>query len=451
MKTLFKAFLTALLTLLLAGAGAFAEERPAFSRAELDQMLAPIALYPDPLLSQILMASTYPVEVVQAARWSRANTPLEGEAAVRAVEPMDWDPSVKSLVAFPRILDRMDEQLDWTERLGEAFMTQEAQVMDTIQDLRWRAYAAGNLVPGDELRIVPDGRYIGIEPANPQVVYVPYYDPFVVYGTWWWPAYRPVHWAPWPGYHVRKAYAPRLIWGSAIVFRKGFFFGQFVWPHHQVVVIGPQPANVIVHRDVRVIHSAPAPRSEPVRWKHDPHRRTGASDARVEKRDSQPLHRVKTDRVLHLDGFGHVLNSPHQAPTAPALRANAQPTRPAHVGQDSTVKQTDRTPGSPTRSASARKDAERPAATVRIGVSASQAFASRSKDPRAVENSSTGTRTKESTKADSSTGDMAVSPSNGISSRARFGTPPSARASNARPAIGASVPMLSPPAAVGLR
>ncbi len=451
MKTLFKAFVTALLTVLLTGAGALAQERPAYSQAELDQMLAPIALYPDPLLSQILMASTYPLEVVQAARWSRANAPLEGEAAVRAVEPMDWDPSVKSLVAFPRILDRMDEQLDWTERLGEAFIMQEPQVMDTIQELRQRAYAAGNLVSGEEMRIVRDGRYIDIEPASPQVVYVPYYDPFVVYGTWWWPAYRPVYWAPWPGYHVRKTYAPRLIWGSAIVFQKGFFFGQFIWTHRYVAIVPPKRANLIVHHDMRVIHSAPAPRSAPVRWKHDPHRRNGASLAHTERRDSKPVHRVKSAPVLHLDGAGHVLNPPRKAPPAASLRTNAQPTRPSRVAQDSSVKQTEQRPSSTMRTAPARKDAERPAATVRIGVSASQAFASRNRNTRAVENNSASARTKESTKTDDSTGDVAKSPSNGISSRTRFGTPPSARASNARSAFRASAPMLSPPAAVGLR
>ena len=230
MKTSFRALFTAALALALSGPAVFAEERSRFTQAELDQMLAPVALYPDSLLAQILMAATYPVEVVQAARWSRANAYLTGEDAVRAVEPMDWDPSVKSLVAFPQILDRMDEQLDWTRRLGAAFIAQEPQVMDTIQQLRRRAEAAGNLVPGEEMRIVRDEDYLGIEPASPQVVYVPYYDPLVVYGTWWWPAHHPVHWAPWPGHHVRKAYAPRFVWGRAVAFHKGFFFGSFSWP-----------------------------------------------------------------------------------------------------------------------------------------------------------------------------------------------------------------------------
>src|SRR6266508_6632809 len=107
-----------------------------FTRQELDQMLAPIALYPDALLSQILMASTYPLEVVEAARWSKANPNLKGEQAVHAVTQNSWDPSVKSLVAFPQILQMMDEHLNWTERLGDAFLAQQAQVMDTVQNLR---------------------------------------------------------------------------------------------------------------------------------------------------------------------------------------------------------------------------------------------------------------------------------------------------------------------------
>jgi len=122
-----------------------APAQPAFTQQELDQMLAPIALYPDSLLSQILMAATYPIEVVQAARWSKVNPGISGDQAVKAVEQNNWDPSVKSLVAFPQILSMMDEKLDWMERLGDAFLSQQQQVMDTVQILRQRAQAAGNL------------------------------------------------------------------------------------------------------------------------------------------------------------------------------------------------------------------------------------------------------------------------------------------------------------------
>ncbi len=138
-------------------------------QAQLDQMLAPIALYPDVLLSQVLMASTYPLEVVEAARWSQANPGYQGDEAVRAVQPYDWDPSVKSLVAFPRILQTMNENLGWTEDLGNAFLSQQAQVMQTVQKLRHRAYDAGTRRSHREIRVTVQGQYIYIDFAEPDV------------------------------------------------------------------------------------------------------------------------------------------------------------------------------------------------------------------------------------------------------------------------------------------
>jgi hypothetical protein len=260
MKAILRSVVGGLLALVLTAAEAFAQERPAFSPQELDQMLAPIALYPDPLLSQILMSATYPLEVVQAARWSRANRHLQGQDAVRAVESMDWDPSVKSLVAFPQILHRMDEQLEWTQRLGEAFLEQEPHVMDAIQGLRQKAAAAGTLRSDEQMRVSRQDGNILIEPARPQVVYVPYYDPAVVYGPWWWPAYPPVYWGPPPGYYAWPAYAPGFFWGTGIAVSWGFFFGHADWHHRHVKV-------------VHVNHYQHAHRV-PVKWQHDPvHRR----------------------------------------------------------------------------------------------------------------------------------------------------------------------------------
>jgi len=258
------------LALLFAPLNATAQERPVFSQPELDQMLAPIALYPDALLSQILMAATYPLQIVEADRWSKRHPGLTGDAAVRAVEQFDWDPSVKSLVAFPQILDRMDEKLDWTQRLGDAFLAQEGQVMDTVQDLRRRAYEAGNLRSTDELRVTSDGRIIVVEPASPAVVYVPYYDPLIVYGAWWWPAYRPVHWAPWRGY--RAGHVRGFAWGPAITVSFGFFFGGYDWHARHVTVV-----NTVYYRTVLV---RPRPdvsiRENAVTvWRHNPTYRKG--------------------------------------------------------------------------------------------------------------------------------------------------------------------------------
>ena len=167
-----------------------------YSQEELDQMLAPIALYPDDLLAQILMAATYPLEVVQAARWSRSHPGSRGENAVALVDNGDWDPSVKSLVAFPEILSMMDDKLDWTQRLGEAFLADQASVMASVQKLRRAASSAGNLATNDQMVVDNSGGDIGIEPAYADQVYMPYYDPRQIYGPWWWPAAPPVYWTP---------------------------------------------------------------------------------------------------------------------------------------------------------------------------------------------------------------------------------------------------------------
>ncbi len=240
------------------------QSRPAFTQQELDQMLAPIALYPDSLLSQILMASTYPLEVVEAARWSKTNPNLKGDQAVQAVAENTWDPSVKSLVAFPQILMMMDERLNWMERLGDAFLTQQQQVMDTVQNLRQKASTAGNLTSNDQIRVDQQGQSIVIEPANPQVVYVPYYDPTIIYGPWWWSAYPPVYWGPWPGYFYGPRFGVGFAWGLGISIGPGFFFGAFNWPFHHVSVIN---VNNFYYHTVNVNRSTV--------WAHDPVHRRG--------------------------------------------------------------------------------------------------------------------------------------------------------------------------------
>jgi hypothetical protein len=213
------------------------KDKVQFTQQELDQMLAPIALYPDSLLSQILMASTYPLEIVEAARWVKAHPTLQGDQAVKATDQYTWEPSVKSLVAFPNVLAMMDEKLDWTERLGDAFLSQQPQIMDTVQTLRQRASANGTLQSTEQLRIDQEGQNISITSPNPQVVYVPYYDPTVIYGPWWWPAYPPVFWRPWPGYFMGPGLGVGYVWGPGIAVGAGFFFGAFDWPHRQVNVV----------------------------------------------------------------------------------------------------------------------------------------------------------------------------------------------------------------------
>ncbi|MEQ1518960.1 MAG: DUF3300 domain-containing protein, partial [Usitatibacteraceae bacterium] len=237
-----------------------------FTQQELDQMLAPIALYPDGLLTQILMASTYPLEVVQAARWSRSNPGYVGDQAVRAVETQNWDPSVKSLVAFPQVLTLMDSSLDWTERLGNAFLSQQEQVWDTVQNLRQRANDAGNLQSNEQVRVEQNGPIYVIEPSRQDIIYVPYYDPLIVYGDWWWPGYAPFRWAPWPGYYARGGIGRGYYWGSGISIGYGFFFGGVDWRQRHVNVVN---RNSFYYRNV---NRRPAPGNG---WQHDPDHRRG--------------------------------------------------------------------------------------------------------------------------------------------------------------------------------
>ena len=280
MKALFNSWLVRAVALMFAASVAFAQERVPFRDEELDQMLAPIALYPDPLLSQVLMASTYPLEVVQASRWSRANPRLKGQEAVRAVESQDWDPSVKSLAAFPQVLTMMDQKLEWTERVGEAFLAQPEDVMDSVQKLRRQAEIAGNLRSNEQMRVAREGEYITIAPPAPQVVYVPYYDPRVVYGTWWYPAYPPVYWAPAPAYYVVPAHRPAFLWGSGIAISAGFFFGHTDW-HHRHVTVHKHVTHVV--NRTTVINNAPTNVTRTV-WRHDPKHRRGVPFRNAEAR-----------------------------------------------------------------------------------------------------------------------------------------------------------------------
>lgn len=329
------AALAALASLALAHGAALAQARPAYTQAELDRMLAPIALYPDPLLSQILMAATYPIEVVEAARWSRANPQLAGEDAVRAVAGADWDPSVKSLVAFPQVLARMDEHLGWTRELGDAFLTQEPQVMETVQQLRRRARAAGTLAPDDRLRVYDDGGAIAVVPADPHVVYVPYYDPRIAYGPWWWPAYPPVVWAPWPGYaphYPRPGTAVGVFWGPAVRISLGFFFGAMDWHRHHVKVVHVDNYYYRappVRRDVHVHRHATHLDATPGRWRHDPwHRRGVAYRDGDAPRHGAPAAHAPARR--HAERWARPPAQPVARPRAPAAAPMpAGPTAPA--------------------------------------------------------------------------------------------------------------------------
>src|SRR5262245_56787937 len=178
------------------------------TQQQVHQLVAPIALYSDALLAQVLTASTYPLEVVMAARWSEKNPDLKGAALEDGIQKEPWDPSVKGLTSVPQVLAMMNEKLDWTQQLGEAILAQPDDVQNAIQALRAKADAAGNLKSSKEQKVrrvaaTPSSGYVGppeyivIEPVEPDYVYVPVYDPVVVYGAGYWPpAYTPFYWYP---------------------------------------------------------------------------------------------------------------------------------------------------------------------------------------------------------------------------------------------------------------
>jgi hypothetical protein len=206
-----------------AGAAAASPATKTFTQQELDQVLAPIALYPDALLAQVLMASTYPLEVVAAERWVKANATLKDKALEDALQKQTWDPSVKSLAVFPQVLTMMSEKIDWTQQLGDAFLADQKAVMATVQSLRQKASAQGNLKDSDQQKVTTEKlettTIIKIEPAKPEVVYVPTYNPAVVYGSWWWPSYPPYYYYP-PGY---------VAGGALLGFTAGVIVGGALW------------------------------------------------------------------------------------------------------------------------------------------------------------------------------------------------------------------------------
>jgi hypothetical protein len=192
---------------------------------QLDALVAPIALYPDTLLAEILMASTYPLEVVEAERWVKANKNLSGADLKAAVDKQKWDDSLKSLAATPSVLEMMSSKLDWTQQLGNAVLAQQADVMDAIQRMRARAQANNKLESTPQQTVVTQQQggkqVIVIEPTQPDTIYVPYYDPGVVYGAWPYPAYPPYYFG-WPGYIGAGVIATGLAFGA------GYALGRWV-------------------------------------------------------------------------------------------------------------------------------------------------------------------------------------------------------------------------------
>jgi hypothetical protein len=281
-----------------------ASNTPPLTAAQLDRLVAPIALYPDPLVAQILMAATYPLEVVEADRWLRlpANAALKGDALAAALQQQPWDPSVKSLIAFPQLLQTMDTNLDWTEQLGDAFLAEHPDIMDAIQRLRLRAQAAGSLVSTPQQTVSTENQEIMIEPASPDTVYVPTYNLSCAYGAWPSTDDPPFSFVPDSG-----DCAPG---GDLIDFGAGFVpFGFWAW------------GNVDWHNhDIRIDHDrlrqfGAGNRNEPAGdiWQHDPTHRHG-----VPYRDPATVARFLGPTSEAVRGYRGFATAP--AVTGPATR-----------------------------------------------------------------------------------------------------------------------------------
>lgn len=247
---------------------------------QLDALTAPIALYSDPLIAQILTAATYPLELVEASRWldDPSNASLRGDALDDALQQQSWDVSVKSLVPFPDLVRMMNTNLQWTEQIGDAFLAQDKDVMDSIQRLRQRAKAAGTLASSPQQIVGSEGDDVTIEPASPTVVYVPYYDPNVVYGPWPWPDYPPFYF-PVPGIYA----GPGIVFGVGLEVIAPLWGGYYWdWPHRGLFIPERSPRTSPLR---------------PGRWQHDPDHRRGVPyhDAATAARFLGPGARVGRD------------------------------------------------------------------------------------------------------------------------------------------------------------
>lgn len=236
------------------------------SEAELEQLVAPIALYSDPLLANVLIASTYPLEVVQAERWYEKNKELKGDGLQDALAKQDWDDSIKDLVTVPDALAMMNKDLDWTQNLGDAVLAQQADVMDAVQALRARAKENGTLESNPQQTVTvtqtvvqngdsssdgettssqgapPTQEVIAIQPTNPETIYVPYYEPSVAYGAWPYPSYQPYYFPPPPGYALGGALATGLVWSAGFAIGNAIWGNGFNWGRNDI--------NVNVNRNI---------------------------------------------------------------------------------------------------------------------------------------------------------------------------------------------------------
>jgi len=290
------------------------------SKEQLAQLLAPIALYPDDLVSQILMASTYPLEVVQADRWAKSHKQSAGDVLAKQLEKEPWDPSVKSLVNFPVVLASMSEKLDVTTKIGDAFLSDQKGVMDTIQMLRKKAQAAGNLKTTKEQQVIVEKEIIIIKSADPQVVYVPSYSPTVVYGTWMYPAYPPYYYYPppppaYPAYHFAAGVAVGVAWGYA--------WGNCNW--HGGHVEHNYNQNININRNIDRSKYQNRVNTGDRKWQHNPEHRKNVAykDGATAKQYGQSPARTQQGRNDAARGYGNSGSGAANRPSAGTMDRGA--------------------------------------------------------------------------------------------------------------------------------
>ncbi len=219
-----------------------------YSFSELDQMLAPVALYPDALLLQILKASRFPQEVARAADWVEQQMALNGKS-VKNSNASKWNSSIRSLLAFPDILITMSSRIDWTTKLGDAFGLQQEKVLDRIQFLRRKAKAVGHLKSNEWINVETVNHQIIIEPFSSEMIHVPYYNPHMIYGSWWWPEQEPYYWSPWHGYGNFPHYVSEVfLWGAGIQFRYPHFHGHIDWKKRKIHWDLPPKYPAVIHK-----------------------------------------------------------------------------------------------------------------------------------------------------------------------------------------------------------
>lgn len=329
---------------------AAASQSSGLSSAKLEQLVAPIALYPDPLLTQILMASTYPLEIVEAARWVAQKTKVDQDALEKALQAETWDPSVKSLCALPTVLKRMNDNLDWTQDLGDAFLADQAALMDVVQSMRRKALEAGTLKTTKEQTITDQSdQIIVIEAANPSVVYVPTYYPTAVYGSWYYPSY-----------YYPRIYVPPPPGVALFSFGLGVACGNAMWGGcnwgwgRTNININVNKHNTFINRtEISSRRSSLRSRTGNSGWQHDPQHRKGvryASPSTAKRFGGGSSSRVSRDQAR---GFQSRSRSSSSRVQKPAARQS--------TARQSTARQ------STARQASARKSQQRSASRGRSG------------------------------------------------------------------------------------